>query len=247
MDTSDSNNILSISQQLNEKQIETVVNNYAKIKHYNKVELLTDAKPKKKTMNYLIRLNTLALGYKVYLMTRDKETYDVEDFNYENITMFKHCHKDIDIVNLKPRTEIFIICYCDKFDVSYINSSVYFEDYFKEYNVQNITVVTTNRLLKKVDLAQILEQQYNVKASVFSLFDVYPLIGSPNSLYGLAYGYELIEHEQSYNNKQYKLISVNDPIVKLLCGKPNQLIIHCRTCYETSPYNEISIRQIIDD
>lgn len=245
MESSDSNTILSLTQQLTDVQINRVFENYKKIKHFDHHELIFEGKPKKKNIEKAIRLNTLAKKYEVYLLTRDNDDLQENDFNKENIEVYKECNKKIKLVNLQKRKELFIICYCDKFDVSFVNSVIYFEDYFNEYKPDQITIVTTNRLMKKLNIREIIEKTYRCKTLLFSLFDIYPLIGSPNCMYGLAYGYELIEHEESYNNKQYKLIDNNDPIVKLLGGSNGQLIIHMRTTYETSPYSEISVREIV--
>ena len=77
---------------------------------------------------------------------------------------------------------------------------------------------------------------------VFSLCDVYPLIGSKTGMFGFTSDYELIEYEELYNKLDYMIVYDDDPIVKILNAKENDLIVCKNILFETTAYFEYTVR-----
>ena len=81
---------------------------------------------------------------------------------------------------------------------------------------------------------------------VFSLCNLYPMIGSKNKLYGLTFDYKLLPYERAYNDKDYIEISSSDPMVIALNGVMGELLVCSRIIYDVTAYKDIQIRKIVD-
>lgn len=81
---------------------------------------------------------------------------------------------------------------------------------------------------------------------VFSLCNLYPMIGSKNKLYGLTFDYKILPYEKAYNDKDYIEISSSDPMVIALNGVMGELLVCSRIIYDETAYKDIQIRKIVD-
>lgn len=230
------------------EQIETTINNLAKIRHFGKIEKIYDNKPiynndtitKAKQIlppGFEIIKGRIADNYKIYLFSNVLEDERKEILNY-NI--------DCKFPNLRERKEIIIIVNSEKFDKQNYNviSILYplFHSYIEDDNITIMsTVKTTESINNFYNTTKILPHDYKI----FSICDIYPLIGSKTTKFsGFTYDYELLEFQELYNKNKYSSIFENDPVVKILNGKINQLIIAKKILFEKSPYEEFAVRQI---
>jgi hypothetical protein len=100
------------------EQIETVVNNFAKVRHFNKVELLWEGKPNfgaadiaKYSELYnrqISKISKFSDNYMVYILSNVSENASSK--------MLKKYNKDIKIKNLNQRKEIVVVMDQDKVD-----------------------------------------------------------------------------------------------------------------------------------
>ena len=81
---------------------------------------------------------------------------------------------------------------------------------------------------------------------VFSLCNLYPMLGSKNKQFGLTFDYHLKPYEKAYNNKDYIEVSGSDPMVIALNGIQGELLICSRILFDVTAYKDIQIRKIVD-
>lgn len=81
---------------------------------------------------------------------------------------------------------------------------------------------------------------------IFSLCNLYPMLGSKNKQFGLTFDYKLRPYEKTYNNKDYIEIMSSDSMVIALNGIMGELLICSRILYDETAYKDIQIRKIID-
>lgn len=240
-------NVLTSSDRLNADQVQRTLTNLFKIRHYDKVEVVYEGRPSKvRNCPTGIKIASPADHYKAYLCTKlDKPVKTDNENNDSNfIDLYQKYNPDLKFKNLKPRKDIVIVIDGPSYDKSYILAIHLFKEHYLKHNPDSIEVITTNRLIKIGDIS-VLDEVIGQKINVFSLFDVYPLIGSPNALYGMAFGYEVAEYEKLFNKCDYKLVHVSDPTVKILNAKPGDLILAIRSCFESSAYLEVTIRRVV--
>lgn len=250
-------NYLSSNSKLSQEQVERTIDNLFLVRHYDEVDLVYDGRPSKsKNSDHKSKIGSIGNNYKIYVcrkkplkMTADSS--DSKDYNdvvhNENIKHLIKYNPTLDFINTHERTDIIIVVDADKYDKSYITSVLLIIDEIMKYEPNDINIITTNRIVKLGPLDSLDEtfSENNVSYSVFSIFDIYPLIGSPTALYGMAHGFELVSYQKLFNKCDYKLIHNSDPLVKIMNGHDGDLIIGTRVCFETSAYNEITIRKIV--
>ena len=248
--------LLSSSIKLNEEQTKTVINNLAKIRHLSKVTKIFEGKPNygqsdidnlKKILPPsfdLIKVTKFANSYTIYVLSDPKPNTNTNDIVKYN--------SDAKILNLNKRNEILIVLDTDKFDKQHYLAILGLWPKFYKYLEENsedvqcpVTIASTNiitqAISKHFNETSILPCTYRL----FSLCEIYPLIGSKNKLWcGMNWDFELLEYEELYNKGKYSVIYDDDPIVKILNATKNQLIICKQVNYEVSPYIEYSIRQV---
>ena len=159
-------------------------------------------------------------------------------------------NKDAKILNLNKRKEIVIVIDADKFDKQHYLAIIGLWGHIKNHLDLNtdqclVSIVSTNIITQAIEKhftnITILPCNYRL----FSLCEVYPLIGSRSSLWcGSSRDFELLEYEPLYNKNNYQQIYDDDPVVKILNAKHKNLILCKQTYYETSPYTEYSIREV---
>lgn len=247
--------ILSSSIKLNEQQVETTINNLVAIRHFTKKEKIFEGKPnfstqqiellKKKVSDKIeiTKVTKFANNYTIYVLSNPKPAKYTEELRKYN--------KDVKILNLNERTEILIVLDSNKFDKQHYLAIIGFwdkiEPYLKDAKPDDclVTIVSTNiitqAISKHFQSSMILPCNYRL----FSLCEVYPLIGSRNTLWcGSSRDFELLEHEDLYNKNKYQIIFDDDPVVKILNAQKDQLIICKQTYFEVSPYSEYVIRKV---
>ena len=245
--------ILSSSIKLNENQTNIVINNLAKIRHLTRIEKIFEGKPdyskeriaeleKMLNNNNFAKVTKFANKYTIYTLTEPKiaeYTKELQEYN-----------KDVKILNLNQRKEILIVVDADKFDKQHYIAILSLWPIIKPHLDLNskdclVTIVSTNiitqAITKHFSNSVILPCNYRL----FSLCEIYPLIGSKNTLWcGSSRDFELLSYEPLYNKNNYQIIYDDDPVVKILNARNDDLIICKQTYFETSPYTEYSIRQV---
>ena len=109
--------ILSSANKLIPSQIETCINNFAKIRHFTKIEKLFDGKPsfKDETISEIKKL-----GLEPYHITKFANNYTIYKFSEvkpsESIEFIKQYNKTAKFKNLDERIEIVIVVDTDKID-----------------------------------------------------------------------------------------------------------------------------------
>lgn len=233
---------------LTNDQVERTLNNLFMIRHYDKTTVVYNDRPnKKKNIDNKSKITSIASNYKIY-SCEVNEHKSLDDVKYnQNIKHLLKYNETLEFANTKPRTDIIILIDDEKFDRSHLTAILLLLDDIEEYKVDEIEVIFTTRIQKLIIPDVLIEEleNRNMKCNVYSLFEIYPLIGSPTALYGMAYGFELVEYQKLFNKCEYKLIHVSDPLVKILNGKCDQLVVGERVCFETSAYSEITIRKIV--
>lgn len=245
--------ILSASLKLNETQTNIVINNLATIRHLTKIEKIFEGKPNysqeqieelKKELNNteFVKITKFANKYTIYVLSEPKPANYTKELQRYN--------KNVKILNLNPRKEILIVVDADKFDKQYFLAILSLWTIIKPYVDQNkdeclVTIVSTNIITQAITKHFINTTILPCNYRLFSLCEIYPLIGSKNSLWcGSSRDFELLKYEPLYNKNDYQVIYDDDPVVKIMNAKNNDLIICKQTYFETSPYTEFSIRQV---
>lgn len=266
--------ILSSTIKLNREQIETTVNNLARCRHFTKVEKIFEGSPKftKEVLNELqelgieaTKITKFADNYIIYKFSNVKEFDSTKDL--------KKINKNIKIKNLNERTEFVFVVDCDKFDKQFYLAliSLYpliHKDLMKNIEKEKIkggsekpstkdrtfnfkfesddcyvSICPSNYITTSISKHfdnTILPCTYRI----FSLCEIYPLIGSKNELFGFTKDFELAEYEELYNKMDYQYIMDNDPMVKILNARSGDLIIYKQILYDSVPYYEYAIRQV---
>jgi len=109
--------ILSSSNKLTPKQCEICINNFAKIRHFTKVEKIFEGKPSFASDN-IERIKSLGLEpYKITKFANNYKIYRLSDVkSNETIELIKKYNADAQFKNLKDRIEFIIVVDTDKID-----------------------------------------------------------------------------------------------------------------------------------
>ena len=249
--------ILSSKIKLNFEQVETTIKNIGKARHLNKMEKIFEGKAsftekvKQELEKYNVELNKISRYADVYKIYR---LYDVDKI--EDSEFLKYNSK-AQLKNYEERNEIFIVVDSDAIDKQIYMATIAFyhiiapflEENKTKYNYTKtaVDIVLTNYVTAAMrkhvvsnDISY-LPCPYNI----YSLCDVYPLCGSKNRTIGsFTKDYEIFKYEELYNKNEYQIVSISDPIVKILKGEESD-VIACKTLYfDASPYYEYQLRQI---
>jgi hypothetical protein len=242
--------ILNSSIKLNEDQILTVINNLAKCRHLTKVEQIFKGKPsfKEETIKKLEELKEVKkMNFEYSKVTKLVDVYifklSIVEEN-DSVRELRIYNPNVKIKNLNERVEFVFVIDTDRFDKQHYLSLIalypLIHDYV-DFNNVNVSITCSNLIttaIAKHFNSMFLPCPYRV----FSLCDVYPLIGSKSGLYGFTSDFELIEYEELYNKCDYMIIYDNDPMVKILNAQENDLIICKNILFETTAYFEYTIR-----
>jgi hypothetical protein len=248
--------LLSSSIKLNKDQVDTVIHHLAEIRHLTKITKIFEGKPNygqsdienlKKLLPQdfdFVKITKFADLYTIYVLSDPKPTPNTKDIlNY---------NPDAKVLNLNKRNEILIVLDTDKFDKQHYLGILGLWPKFYKYLEENsddvlcpVTITSTNIITQAIGKHFINTAILPCTYRLFSLCEVYPLIGSKNVLWsGMNYDFELLEYEPLYNKGKYSIIYDNDPVVKIMNATKDQLIICKQINNEISPYSEYSIRQV---
>lgn len=243
--------LLSSSIRLTPEQVNTTINNLAKIRHFTKINKIFEGKPSfsQSDLEELKRIlpnqeepykvTKFADNYTIYLMSDPKPAPYTEELRKYN--------KNVNILNLNERQEILIVLDTNKFDKQHYLAIIGLWPMIAKYITKKsiVTIVSTNIITQAISKHFVNTEILPCNYRLFSLCEVYPLIGSKNSLWvGSSRDFELLQYEPIYNKNKYSVIFDDDPVVKILNATKDQLIICKQTFYETTPYSEYNIRQV---
>lgn len=248
--------LLSSSIKLNKDQVDIVISHLAEIRHLTKITKIFEGKPNygqsdidnlKKLLPPdfdFVKITKFADSYTIYVLSDPKPTPNTKDIlNY---------NPDAKVLNLNKRNEILIVLDTDKFDKQHYLGILGLWPKFYKYLEENsddvlcpVTITSTNIITQAIGKHFINTAILPCTYRLFSLCEVYPLIGSKNVLWsGMNYDFELLEYEPLYNKGKYSIIYDNDPVVKIMNATKDQLIICKQINNEISPYSEYCIRQV---
>ena len=109
--------ILSSRDKVSPEQAEICINNFAKVRHFNKVEKIFDGKPSFSAENIA---EIKKLGLEPYKITKFANNYTIYKFSdvkpSESIDFIKQYNKNAKFKNLDERVEIVIVVDTDKID-----------------------------------------------------------------------------------------------------------------------------------
>lgn len=217
---------------LNEEQVETTLKNMCFLRGLNSPKKIFSGKPK--------YTQELCEKYNIPFITKFAEKYS--------------CYLAED---KEKNNEGFIVIYSDKVDMWNISASaaLYYEYFHGKINPESVPPKMT--ILPAFTVSENLTSHYkeniilDCNYRIFSLIEIYPLIGNKNNdLFKLSYNYK-IHHNSSDNNfssyygKEYPKIYDNDPIVKILNGIPHDIITCNALAYDDSVFSQTYIREII--
>lgn len=214
---------------LTEEQAEHTLNNLCKIRGLDKPKLITKNKPKYsqemcKKFNIPF-ITKFADKYLSYMATRngkdDKET-----------------------------NEAFILIFADKVDVYFLTAcaALYIEYFYdkvkKDAQAPHFTILpafTVSESLKSHYKRDILP---DCNYRIFSLTELYPMIGSKTDMFKLTYNYERYSYTPCFNGKEYVKIYDSDPMVKMLNAMPGDLVVCSAVSSDDSIFGQTFIRQV---
>ena len=215
---------------LTKEQIDTTLNNMWKLRHVKMVKKIYEGKP---------------------VFSKDI----MAKYNYKHYTKFAENY----VIYLCKSTddnhnEIYITVETDHYDKQNLLAVSGFEHMISEYLEESKSY---NRPTINLCVCFVLTQAMrshvptnifpcNPFMRVFSLCNLYPMIGSKTKLCGLTFDYHLKPYEKTYNNKDYIEISSSDPMVIALNGVMGELLICSRILFDVTAYKDIQIRKIID-
>ena len=190
------------------------------------------------------------------IISKEKPSFSkdiVQKYNLNVITKF--ADKYITLLatkngkNDKSTNEVFVLVFANQMDKFYFNavSSLYYT-VFKDL-VDPKAKRPHITILAAFVVTEAMATHYNYDIipcnyRIFSLCDIYPMIGSKNKLWKLSYDYELHEFEPAYNKKEYISIYDFDPISKILNAIDGDLILCKRLILDVNVYSDVQIRRV---
>ena len=242
--------ILSSSNKLNREQIETTVKNLAECRHFTKIETIYEGKPtyseenisKMKSLGIdLPKVTKFATNYIIYKLSEPEEN--------ESSRSLRKYYKDAKIKNLNDRVDIIIVLDQDKFDKQFIMACASFwpmiHNLIKKGETEcRINICPNNLLTTTIESNHLYILIFPVIYKIFSLYKVYPLIGSKRQKFTFTRNYEVLEHFELYNHYKFPVIKDFDPVTYIMGAEPGDIIICQILLFETSPYFEYSIREV---
>lgn len=268
----------------NREQIETIIKNFATVRHFAKYEKIFEGKPSfsqekmtelnEKYNMHLIKISKFAENYIIYKLYNVQENDSVKDL--------KEINKEVKIKNLNNREEVVIVIDNDKFDrqnfmailgllpyfYDIIDKQLHFTDIDENYAKQIddktlygqyrlfekttldkrclVTIITTNQMTNV--LKSIIGETNLLPCSyrIISLISLYNLLGSKTRVIGgFTKDYELLEYQPIYNGGEYQKIKDSDIIAQILNANVGDLIVCKVLLFETQPYYEYAIRQVV--
>lgn len=212
-------------------QIDRIMNNWFKVLGADKHSLITTDPPtynKNDIVKYgIIKCNRAALHYRLYSAETSKfgEMY-------------------------------FIILEADGYDREQIISAAY---YYKligskrlEQSSRPLVYICTSYSMTESNVATTSQRVIPCMFRLVALPSLYPMLGSPNGLFGMTYDYRLLNKptEDIFNGRSYSVVPDDDVMVIVLNGLPGEIMQYKRVLFEGSPYGEYYRRQIestVDD
>lgn len=214
---------------LTEEQVTVTLNNLCKIRGLDEPKLISKSKPKYS--------QEMCKKYNIPFITKFAEKY----------------HSYLATRNGKDNPETnegFIVIFADKVDVYFLTAcaALYIEHFYdkvkKDAHAPHFTILpafTVSESLKSHYKRDILP---DCNYRIFSLAELYPMIGSTTHQYKLTYNYEKHPYEPAFNGQEYVKIYDNDPIVKMLNAMPGDIITCNALAFDDSISSQTFIRQV---
>lgn len=213
---------------LSEKQMNILLKNWFNILGVTKSEIVTSGKPK--------------------FNSEYESKYNIPHITkYANNYILYKCKTNDNIL-------YFIIFEANKFDKYNFNACIWFYHLFEEElnkddkyknELRPRVFICPNHVITSSMINHLPDDILPCTYRVISLCDIYPLIGSSTSLYGLAYDYKIANvDKKAYNNRNYPSLSDSDPVVKVLNAIPGDIIQYKRILFDASPFNEYYFREV---
>jgi hypothetical protein len=149
----------------------------------------------------------------------------------------------------KATNEVFVIVFAEEMDKYYFTAIVsLYHTTFKQYidpsskhpHVTILAAFVVTEAMKVHYRNDILPCNYRI----FSLCELYPMIGSKNKMFKLSYDYELHEYEPTYNKKEYTAVYDFDPVAKMLNAIEGDIIVCKRLILDNNIYSDVQIREV---
>lgn len=214
---------------LTEEQVTITLNNLCKLRELDKPKILSRNKPKYSKelceRENLLFITKFADKYITYIATRNNK--EDKTTNHGFIVIFAD---KVDTYNISACAALYIEHLREKIDPKAYPPHI---DILCAFNVnENLRTHYKSDILPKCNYR------------VWSLCEIYPMIGSKTDLFRLTFDYKKLPYEPTYNNKEYLKIRDSDPIVKTLNAIPNELIVCKYLSYDDSVFASTIIKQV---
>lgn len=263
--------LLSSSNKLTLEQIETCINNLARVRHFTKVDKIFEGKPSYSEESIQ---KIKALGLEPNKVTKFANNYTI--YKYSNVKesastkLLRKYNPTAKIKNLNERIEFVIVIDSDKVDKQnyfallalyplihndlkknkdYVmitdNSDMDETKYKTMEGGCYVTLCASNHLEQSIQ-KHLQTRFLPCNYKFMSLYDdVYPLLGSKTQLWcGLCSNFELMEYEELYNGYDYSTIFNIEPIPRILNASLDDLIVGTHILNEGRPYFEFTIKRV---
>ena len=146
--------------------------------------------------------------------------------------------------------EAFVVVFANKVDVYNLIAcaAIYYEHFLGK--IDNSAKHPHFNIMPAFTVSEALRSHYkddilpDCNYRIFSLTELYPIIGSKNMPFKLTYNYKVHPFQETHNGKEYVKIFDDDPIVKLLNALPGELITCNALSYDDAIFSQTLIRQV---
>lgn len=220
---------------LSEEQVEIVMRNMCKIRNLDEPKIIDKNKPKYS--------QELCAKHNIPFITKFAEKYICY--------LATKGGKDDSSTN-----EGFIIVFSDKVDQYNVMAcaALYYENFDGKINPK--AYPPKLNILPAFVVTEAMKTHYKTNIipdcnyRIFSLTELYPMIGSKKHLFKLTYNYHKFstnnsnERNKTFDGKELVKIFDNDPIVKLLNAVPGDIITCNALSYDDSIFSQTFIREV---
>lgn len=212
---------------LNEEQAKTTLNNICAIRGENPPRLISNAKPKYSQEMCkkfgIIYITKFAQKYETYLSENGKNGEE----NHGYIIIY---NDKVDTYNISASAALYIEHLRGKIDEKAYPPKM---DILCAFNVnENLRTHYKNDILPACNYR------------VWSLCEVYMMLGSKTDVFKLTYDYKKLKFEENYAHLEYLKIRDSDPMVKALNAVPGDLITCKYLAYDDGVFASTTIKQV---
>lgn len=218
---------------LTKTQIKTTLDNLAKVLHLTNCQVIFNGKPEFSKAN--------EERWNLPHMTKFADNY----------TLYKYSIAEDTTITKKGEPFYILTLETDKFDKFHIHACCWFwhlmEDDLKTNYTRPHLYLCPAYTVTPGMLLHVPTSTFPCNYRFVTLVEMYPMLGSPNCLFGLTYDYDIVPYEDSYSGRKHPFIKDSDIMVKILNGMEKDLIRCKRVMFEVAPYTEYSFRSVIRD